>query len=254
MSWLLLFKNEVKLQIFDLRQYWFETVAGLVVICGMFTALFYGIQSFAYEGNEGQSLDGLVFGFLLWSFASAAYMSVTKTVVEDTQKGYIEQLFINPKGFTSILFIKAMVELISALLFMTLMAYLVMWLTGNWLDINFLRFFLVLIIAAPSLIGLGLFVSGFALVFKRVDTIGQMLALALMALVALDGLPFGPITFLPFTPGVSLAKQWVLEHGDIKLNDLLIVLANSAIYFGLGNVVFKHFEKVAKRKNLIGQY
>lgn len=254
MNWWLLFKNEVKLHAFDMRQYWFETVAGLAVVCGLFVALFYGVKSFAFEGGEGQSLDGLVFGFLLWSFASAAYMSVTKTVVEDTQKGYIEQLFINPKGFTAILFVKAMVELLSALIFMTLMAYLVMWLTGNWLDINFPRFFLVLIIAAPSLIGLGLVVSGFALVFKRVDTIGQMLALALMALVALEGLPFGPISFLPFTPAVSLAKTWVLHQGDIQLQDLLIVLANSAIYFGIGSLVFKYFEKVAKRKNLIGQY
>lgn len=254
MSWWLLFKNEVKLQVFDMRQYWFETVAGLVVLCGMFVALFYGVKSFAFEGGEGQSLDGLVFGFLLWAFASTAYMSVTRTVVDDTQKGYIEQLFINPKGFTAILFVKTMVELLSALLFMTLMAYLVMWLTGNWLDINFLRFFLVLIIAAPSLIGLGLFVSGFALVFKRVDTIGQMLALALMALVALDGLPFGPLSFLPFTPGVSLARDWVLQHSDINLLDVLIVFANSVIYFAIGSIVFKHFEKVAKRKNLIGQY
>lgn len=254
MSWWLLFKNEVKLQVFDMRQYWFEALAGLVVVSGLFTALFYGVKSFAFEGAEGQSLDGLVFGFLLWAFASAAYMSVTKTVVEDTQKGYIEQLFINPKGFTAILFVKAMVELLSALMFMTLMAYLVMWFTGNWLDIDFARFFLVLIIAAPSLIGLGLFVSGFALVYKRVDTIGQMLALALMALVALEGLPFGPVSLLPFTPGVSLAKSWVLHQGDFNVQDILIVITNSAFYFALGSIVFKHFEKVAKRKNLIGQY
>ena len=254
MHWWLLFKNEVKLQIFEMRQYWLETVAGLLAVCGLFLALFYGVKSFANEGEQIQSLDGLVFGFLLWSFASAAYMSVTKCVVEDTQKGYIEQLFINPKGFTAILFVKTMVELFSALFFMTLIAYLTMWLTGNWIDINFPLFFMVLLMAAPSLIGLGLFVSGFALVFKRVDTIAQMLTLALMALVALDGLPFGPISFLPFTPGVSLAKEWVLKQSPINISDIIIVLANSAIYMFIGSLVFSYFEKVAKRKNLIGQY
>lgn len=254
MAWWLLFKNEVKLQAFEMRQYWFETLAGLIAVCGIFIALFYGIKSFAFEGEQVQSLDGLVFGFLLWSFASAAYMSVTKCVVEDTQKGYIEQLFINPKGFTSILFVKAIVELISALLFMTLIAHLTMWLTGNWIDINFPLFFVALLMAAPSLIGLGLLVSGVALVYKKVDTIAQMLTLGLMALVALEGLPFGPVSFLPFTPGVSIAKDWVLNDGPINTTDILIVLGNSALYMLIGSAVFKHFERVAKRKNLVGQY
>lgn len=254
MSWLLLFKNEVKLQYFDMRQYWFETVMGIVVICGLFVGLFFGIKSFAFEGQEGQSLDGLMFGFLLWTFATAAYSSITKTVIDDTQKGYIEQLFISPKSFTKLLFVKVIVDIVSGFVFLVLITYLVMWLTGNWLEINFLKFFVSLIWAAPSLVGLGLIVSGFALVYKRVDTLGHMLALALMALVAVDGLPFGPLTFLPFTPGVSLSRDWVLHGGPLNMIDVSIVAANSVIYLFIGSAVFKHFERVAKRKNLIGQY
>ncbi|MDC0601668.1 ABC transporter permease [Aliiglaciecola sp.] len=254
MSWLLLFKNELKLQYFDMRQYWFETVLSLVVICGLFVGLFYGIKSFAYEGQEGQSLDGLMFGFLLWTFATTAYSSITKTVIDDTQKGYIEQLFIAPKSFTKLLFVKVIVDIASGFMFLILVTYLVMWLTGNWLDIHFLKFFAALLLAAPSLVGLGLIVSGFALVFKRVDTLGQMLTLALMALVALEGLPFGPITLLPFTPGVSLARDWVLNGSPLQMYDVAIVTLNSALYLFVGSAIFKHFEQVAKRKNLIGQY
>lgn len=254
MNWWLLFRNEINLQLFEMRQYWFETLASLVAICGLFIALFYGIKSFGFDGQETQSLDGLVFGFLLWAFASGAYMTVTKTIVEDTQKGYIEQLFINPKGFTSLLFVKAMVDLLSSLIFITILAYLTMWLTGNWIDINFPLFYLALLLAAPSLVGLGLIVSGFALVFKRVDTIAQLLSLALMGLVALDGLPFGPLSFLPFTSGVSLAKEWALNHSDMMVFDTLLVLANSTFYLLIGSMVFKFFERMAKRKNLIGQY
>ncbi|GAA0855466.1 ABC transporter permease [Aliiglaciecola litoralis] len=254
MSWLLLLKNECKLQIYDMRQYWFESVGGLLMICGLFVALFYGAKSFAFDGEQAQSLDGLLIGFLLWGFASAAYLSVTKTVIDDTQKGYIEQLFITPKGITAILLVKTLVDLLYGLLFITIMAYLTMWLTGNWIDINLPMFYLALLLAAPSLVGLGLIISGFALVFKRVDTLGQLMALALMALVAVDGLPFGPLSFIPFTPGASLARAWVSGENPIQLMDVAIVLANSGIYLLLGMLVFKHFEKVAKRKNLIGQY
>ncbi|WJG08745.1 ABC transporter permease [Aliiglaciecola sp. LCG003] len=254
MSWLLLLSNEVKLQWFDMRQYWFETVTSLTVMCVMFIGLFLGVKSFLLESPEGTSLDGLLFGFLLWSYATTCYMTSTRTVVEDTQKGYLEQLFLCPKGFTSILFAKALVDVTLGLLYTTIFAYLTMWLTGNWIDINFALFYAALLLGAPSLIGLGLIVSGLALVFKRVETVGQILTLFLIGLVAIDGLPIGPASLLPFTPSVSLARGWVLEHSVFSASDILLVVANSAIYFAIGILVFKKAEKIAKRKNLIGQY
>jgi ABC-2 type transport system permease protein len=134
------------------------------------------------------------------------------------------------------------------------MAFLVMALTGNWLELNFLVFYGVLLIAAPSLIGLGYMVSGIALVFKKVETFGAMLTLALMGLVALDAFPLNPLTFLPFVPGASLARELVLEQSALNLEHLAIVIVNSAVYLGLGLAVFNACTRAAKKKNLIGQY
>lgn len=249
-----LFVNELKLQRYEMRQYWFETLSGLFFITAIFLGLFYGIKGFVLEQGDGQSLDGLLFGFLLWTFATGAYGSVTKSVIEDTQKGYIEHLFLCPNGFVSLMLYRSLSESIVGLLMLTGIAYVVMAITGNWLNINFAYFYGILLLSAPSLVGFGLMISGLALLFKKVETVGAFLTLALMGLVALDGLPINIFTFLPFVPGASLARDVVLEHSAIRFEHLLIVLANSLGYLSAGIFVFKAFEKQAKKRNLIGQY
>ena len=97
-------------------------------------------------------------------------------------------------------------------------------------------------------------VSGLALIFKRVETIGAMLSLGLMGLVALDGLPFNVYTLLPFVAGSSLAREIVLLDQPFVFQHLLIVVANSVIYLGLGIGFFRYCEAQAKKRNLIGQY
>ena len=249
-----LFVNELRLQWHEMRQYWFETFSSLFFLIGIFLGLFYGIKGFVLEQGDGQSLDGLVLGFLLWTFATGAYGSVTKSLIEDTQKGYIEQLFLCPNGFISLMLCRSLSESLVGLVMLTMIAYIVMAITGNWLTINFAYFYGILLLSAPSLVGFGLMISGLALLFKRVETVGAMLNLALMGLVALDGLPLNVFTFLPFVPGASLAQDVVLDQSSLRLDYLLIVIANSLVYLTSGIYMFRAFEKQAKKRNLIGQY
>jgi ABC-2 type transport system permease protein len=249
-----LFINELKLQYYEMRQYWFETLSGLIFITLVFLGLFYGIKSFAIDQGNNQSLDGLLFGFLLWTFASGAYGSMTKAVIDDTQKGFIEQLFLCPQGFVTLMLYKSLVESLVGLLMLTLIAYVAMAITGNWLDINFVILYGILLIAAPSLVGFGLIMSGLALVFKRVGTISALMVIGLMGLVALDGLPLNIFTLLPFVPGASLARDLILEQVPLNWTHLFIVAVNSTLYLTVGIVTFRFFERQAKRRNLIGQY
>ncbi|WP_100643628.1 ABC transporter permease [Alteromonas facilis] len=249
-----LIANEFRLQLMEMRQYWFETVSGLLFITAMFIGVFYGVKSFAVESQDAQSLDGLVFGFLLWMFASNAYGAITKSLIEDTQRGYIEQLFLCPQGIVRLLLSRALAEMVSGFVVLIVLAYVVMWLTGNWLSINFFALYAILLIGAPALIGLGLFISAFALVFKKVETIGAFLALGLMGIVAMDAFPVNPMTFLPFVPGASLAREVILNGKPLLLEQLAIVIANSGIYLAIGWLTFSRFEQLARKRNLIGQY
>lgn len=254
MNFINLVYNEARLQFFEMKQYWFETVGGLLFILVAFLGLFYGISSLSPADSEANSLDGLVFGFIMWNFASAAYNSVTRTIIEDTQKGYLEQLFLSLGGIKSVLFAKIVVDLIMSILIVTITAYLAMTLTGTWLAINFVTFYAIMLLAAPSLIGLGFMMCGLTLVFKRVEAVSALMNFALMGVVAVVALPFNLFSLLPFAAGNSLARDVVLNNGEFTLAAVSVVTVNSLVYFAVGLVVFVVFERIAKKRNLIGQY
>lgn len=254
MNYILLLINEIRLQYYELRQYWFETVSGVALMMGLFVGLFYGVKSMMPGAEDDASLDGLLFGFILWSFAATAYQSVTKSVIDDTQKGYSEQLFMCHVGFSGLMLLRAIAELIIGYFWLVLTAVGAMWLTGNWIDIDYLMLFALLTLAAPSLIGLGFLISGLALLFKKVETLGAMLSIAFMGLVALDGLPLNIFTLLPFVPGASLARDVIVERQPLEWLHIAIVAANSLAYITVGLIAFKKFEHQAKKRNLIGRY
>jgi ABC-2 type transport system permease protein len=254
MNFLSLIANETELMYIEMRQYWFETVTSLVIMSVMFTGLFYGVKSFIGDNQDTTSLDGLVFGFLLWTFASSAYLSVGKSVVEDNQKGFIEQLFLCPVGFSQLMLVRTLVEMTWGMVFLTVIAIIAMFLTGNWIAINFFYFYLLLMVSAPSLIGVGFIISGLALVYKRIDAVAMLINIGLMGLVALDALPVNLFSLLPFTAGASLARDVVLEGGALNIMHLGVVVANSVVYLLIGLFAFNKLEKRAKKLNLIGQY
>lgn len=127
-------------------------------------------------------------------------------------------------------------------------------LTGAWLAINFVTFYAIMLLAAPSLIGLGFIMCGLTLVFKRIEAVSALMNFALMAVVAVVALPFNLFSLLPFAAGNSLAREVVLNSGEFNLSAVSVVTVNSLVYFVIGMAVFVVFERIAKKRNLIGQY
>ncbi|MCH9691470.1 MAG: ABC transporter permease [Gammaproteobacteria bacterium] len=249
-----LFINEFKLRLFEMRQYWFETISSTIFIIIVFSGLFYGIKLFSTDIATNENLDSLVFGFFIWMFASSAYISVTSIVVENNQKGFVEQLFLCPLGFKTLILTRAAVELIIGYLTMLLVAFISMALTGNWLSVNFASLFLLLTIATPSLIGLGLILSGLAFLFKKVETITALMSILIIGLISTSALPINIFSALPFSSGASLARSVVLKGEPLIILDLFAVAANSIAYFLIGIYLFSWLEKKTRERNLIGQY
>ena len=196
----------------------------------------------------------MVFGFLMWLFATTAYNAVTKSLIEDNQKGFIEQLFLCPMGFTRLMLARSLVEMFSGVIYVTVMIWLTMALTDNWLTLNFLYLYSLLFVAGLSLVGLGFVISGLALIYKRVGTIGALFNIGFMGLVAVDALPFNAYSLLPFTAGASLAREVILQGEPLNLVHLGVVIVNSLVYLLAGLAIFNKLEKRAKKLNLISQY
>lgn len=254
MHFLNLVANEFWLHTIMIRRYWFEMLSTIVVMSCIFMGLFYGIKSFFSGSADSPSLDTLFFGYLMWNFAILSFSAASQSIIEDNQKGLIDQLYVCSSGFIRFMMARVISQMLWNIVLLTSVAYLSMLLTNNWLNINFFTLYCLLILSAPSLIGIGFIVCGLALLFKRVQTIIGILQVAFMGIVALDGTPFSAVSLLPFTMGASLAKEVVLQGQAINMTDLLGVLINSTTYLLIGISIYQLLESRAKKLNLIGQY
>ncbi|NKB33225.1 MAG: hypothetical protein GKR91_09010 [Pseudomonadales bacterium] len=246
--------NECKLQFYEMRQYWFETVFGLLFFSGLFLALFFGIKIFIPDDQNTLSLDGLMMGYVLFAFCSGAFNAVPETLGSYTQKGFLEQLYMTPSGFTSFLIARVLATLFVTLLSTIVLAYFAMAVSGNWIDLNLFVLVPLLFLMSPSIIGIGMIIGGMTLVYKRVGIVANLAMLGIIALVSIPALPPNLASLLPLAPGAHLARIAVLEQQSVPLTYFLIVMLNSVFYLALGMVIYKQFEKMAKRKNLVGQY
>lgn len=246
--------NECRLQFYEMRQYWVETVFGLLFLSGIFLALFFGIKIFVQGGENAVSLDGLMMGYIIFTFYSGAYNGVPETLGDYTQKGFLEQLYMTPFGFASILIARVLATLFVSMLATIVLSYFAMGVSGNWIDLNFLILMPLLFLAAPSIIGIGLIVGGLTLVYKRLGIISNLAMLGIIGLVSVPALPLSAASFLPLASGAHLARLVILENHSLQLGSLLIVTLNSVFYLALGMIIYKRFERTAKKKNLIGQY
>lgn len=143
-----------------MRQYWFETISELFVLTVVFLGLFFGIKSYLLPDADASQLDGLLFGYIIWTFATTAFHSVTRSVTEINQKGFLEQLYLCPEGFSRLLLAKVFSSIMIGLILTLLLAYIAMFLTGNWIELNIVILVPLLLLAAPSVVGLGLILGG----------------------------------------------------------------------------------------------
>lgn len=246
--------NECRLQIYEMKQYWVETLFGLLFLSGIFLALFFGIKIFVQGEDNNVSLDGLMMGYVIFTFCSGAYNAVPETLGGYTQKGFLEQLYMTPFGFTWLIFARVIATLIVSVISTVILAYFAMAVSGNWIELRFAVLMPLLFLAAPSIIGVSMVIGGLTLVYKRIGIISSLAMLAIIGLISVPALPFSAASLLPLASGAHLARMVVMEQQPIQLGHILIVVLNSAFYLTLGMLIYKRLERMAKRKNLIGQY
>jgi ABC-2 type transport system permease protein len=105
--------------------------------------------------------------------------------------------------------------------------------------------------------GIGFIMGGLAIVFKKTQTVLNVLQIVLLALVfvPIDRYPF--MKFLPMSFGNSLLLDTMVRGVSIFRmdgGDLLFLVANTVFYMALGLFAFKAFERAARARGLLGHY
>ncbi len=241
----------------ELKRYAFNTLSSLATVYLVFLLMFFGAQILAGgEAMFGDSLEGLIVGFLVWTLSIIAYSELSWSLMREAQLGTLEQLYMSPAGFRWVIVCWAGGAFLMSLVFSVPVLFLMMATTGRYLRLDILSLLPLLLLTVSGVFGIGLAVAGLALVFKRIQAAFQILQFVFVAFLFAPSEPVWAKA-LPLNWGTELIGR-VMVHEvrltDIPGTEIAVLLANAVGWFGAGFLLFSLLERVARRRGLLGHY
>lgn len=242
----------------ELRRYWFNTVVGLGMFLLMFMALFSGAKSIGQNNfSLMDSLEGFLIGYALWFLAMGAFADTAHSIIDESRKGTLEQLYMTDVPFTWLLISKNIISTIIYALIFALIIIVQMKFTGIQLNLDFISVFVTLFIGLFSLYGIGLILAGLGLIFKKIQNLLGVTQFILVGIMILSPTSIPMVRFLPFVESREMIIA-IMRNGytlfDFSILNWLFLLGNSFIYMLVGIYGYKLAEGQVLKRGMLGQY
>lgn len=239
------------------RRYAFNTVMQLVMAYALFLTVFLGMRATGSAGASGDSLAAIVVGLVVWLQSLRAFRGISGRLASEASRGTLEQLAMSPVGLSRVLIYQAVGEFGIQLVQTSVLLVLIMATTGKWLHLDVLSIMPLLVLTVAGAQGLGFLMGGVSLVYKRVSALFTLFQYLFIALVAIPVTTHPVMKWLPLGWGSYLIRQVMVERVSLlqlPSGALLIHLAASAGYFGLGFAAFLFMERKARNEGHLGHY
>lgn len=250
--------------IIELIRYKFNTISDILSLYALFISMFLGIKIFGTSMNVaslslGNTLEGFVVGYFMWTIMMMAYSDTSYSIINDASRGTLEQLSMSNLGLHNILIVRSICNLFANLLISIVLLFIIMYTTGYWIHIKIVSILIPIFIGIFSILGIGLIFGGLALIFKKIQSILNIVQYFLIALLLPLPDSFNPIIsiLIPFKPCSKMVFKTMLEGKsfiEFSMIDYGLMIVNSIIYFVIGLLIFNYCSKLAKRKGVLGQY
>lgn len=244
-----------------LVRYPVNTGAQVVSIYMFFAVIFFGGKAAAESMGGGMALtptlEGLIVGWFLWTMSIIAYFSLSTNVTQEASWGTLEQLYMSPYGFGSVMASMVVANLLESLVWGGTILALMLLTTSQSLAVDVFTIVPISVLTLLSVVGIGFVFGGLALLYKRIENVSQLMQFVLIGLIAAPVAGVSPLRFLPLVQG-SAMLQTAMRDGvhlwQFPLADLAILVATAVVYSSLGYGVFLLAARRARRKGVMGDY
>lgn len=259
---LVLFRAMIVKRVLLMLRYRVNFAMQILVMYIFFAIIFFGGQAAVsqIEGGIGalsSTFDGLIIGWFLWTMAQTAYQNVHSDISSESQWGTLEQLYISPYGFGWVMGLKSVVNVLLSVFMGGLLLALMMVTTGTWFAVDLLTLVPIVVLSIMSVLGLGFMIGGLALVYKRVESVNNLMQFVLMGLVAAPAASAPLLNVLPLAQGSGMLQE-SMRNGialwEFSTLDISLLVGTGLGYFLVGFLVFRYASKVARRRGVMGHY
>lgn len=239
-----------------LKRYPVNTASMFLTLVSFFAVIFFGGRAVAGPALT-QSLEGIIVGLFLFTLSTSAYSGLARNVASEAEWGTLERLFISPHGFGTVMAVKSVVNVLLSFLWGFSVLLVTMAISRRWLQIDPLTVVPLVTLTLLSVLGIGFFFAGVALVYKRIENVFQLVQFGFVGLIAapVEAVPL--LGVLPVALGSTMTQQAMAE--GVRLWEFepaalgTLVLVNVA-YLLAGYYCFQVATRKARSESLLGHY
>lgn len=239
-----------------LVRYPVNTATRLLTLVVLFAVVFFGGQAVAGPSLT-DSLDGIIVGFFLFTLSITAYSGLAWNVTHEAQWGTLERLFMSPYGLGTVMAVKTLVNVLMSFFWAAVLLVIMMVTTDRWLTIDPLTIIPILGLTLMSVVGIGFLFAGLALLYKRIESVFQIVQFGFIGLIAAPTGKIELLKLLPVTHGSHLT-QIAMKNGihlwEFPLGELGLLVVTSLFYLLAGYYCFYRASIEARTRGVMGHY
>jgi len=129
--------------------------------------------------------------------------------------------------------------------------------SGRWLHLDALSLLPLTLITIMAAYGLGFILAGLAVVFKRIQSLFQILMFVFVAFLAAPVAKHVWMKLLPLALGNQLLRKVMVDGlrvWQLPADDVLLAVGVGAAYLLVGLAFFSYCLKVAQDRGMLGHY
>lgn len=253
-----LFVGMVRRNAIELYRYGFDSFLQFGGLFLLFVLIFYGARSIGGPAvTGGSALQSLVIGFVVFSLIILSFATLANWVTNQALQGTLEQLAVSPFGLLRVLTAEFLASQLSTTLIVVIFLLAAESVTGQRLHLHLLTLVPLAAALTIQVFGIGLALSGAALVFKRVTSLLNLLQFGFLALLGAPLARHPMLKALPVSLGYDLIRRSAISGAGLahlRGADLLILGGGTVTYLLAGVAVFTWMERVARERSSIGVY
>ncbi|MBX3143393.1 MAG: hypothetical protein KF813_06540 [Trueperaceae bacterium] len=251
------FRANLGKAVIELKRYLPNTISMLVLFYSIFVFLLLGVRFIGDPSTADTSVKYLLVANGFWFLLLNCVSSMGWDLSTEALRGTLEQLYMSTVPTWAILLFRIIATLLINLVILAVMTVLSMLTAGQWLNFELASLAAILPPTFLAAIGLAYLVAGMTIVYKQINSFLQVFQIVLMG-IAYVPLATAPILELaPTAKGIDMLRLVMAEGASLAsfgAADWASVWVSGALYFALGFVAFKLFERHAMRLGLLGHY
>lgn len=233
----------------EMKRYLLNLISSIIIFLIIFLLIALGFKTF----GQGQSLSfrNTAVGYFVWMSVMINLTDLSWTIMNDMQRGIIEQVFISPFGPLVVYTTYELLLLVIELPIVYGMMVLIFSMANMSVHVH-PSFFYFLVLAMLQSLGMGYVLAGVTLKYKRTQALLNLAQFALIGLLFVSTNKW-LMTLVPIAP--HFRAMSVASEGKVPSWEYFLITAiGTALYMAIGVFIFSLFSKSTLKKGELSMY